>query len=159
MHAGRWPVVSGGLAFWLMDWINEIWNGLMSHFTNYAPVWAAPGDTACLILIGLNIEICLMFAVMGVAALLLLPAGPRLKICSINNRWLFAIVNSILAVIVECVLNSIGALTWDYSFWNMHVADWVHDRPTMWQQARITGVLGAIVGASLLVFGGVPGWL
>src|SRR5690625_2288848 len=64
--AQRWPVILAGLAFWCMDWINEIWNALVFHFTGFAPVWGAPGDTAYLILIGLNIEICMMFAVMGV---------------------------------------------------------------------------------------------
>ena len=54
----NWNLVFAGLAFWGMDWFNEIWNALVFHFTNYAPVWATPGDTAFQILIGLNIEIC-----------------------------------------------------------------------------------------------------
>ncbi|MGA2504185.1 MAG: hypothetical protein ABSG01_08865 [Anaerolineales bacterium] len=56
----NWNLVLAGLAFWGMDWFNEIWNGLVFHFTNYAPVWGAPGKTAFLILIGLNIEIMFM---------------------------------------------------------------------------------------------------
>lgn len=36
VHARRWPVVFGGLAFWLIDWINEIWNALVFHFTQFA---------------------------------------------------------------------------------------------------------------------------
>jgi len=51
----NWNLVFAGLAFWGMDWFNEIWNGLVFHFTQYAPVWGAPGKTAYLILIGLNI--------------------------------------------------------------------------------------------------------
>lgn len=47
-----WSMLFAGLAFWGMDWFNEIWNGLVFHFTNYAPVWGAPGGTAYLILIG-----------------------------------------------------------------------------------------------------------
>ena len=62
----NWDLVFAGLAFWGMDWFNETWNSLVLHFTDYAPVWAAPGKTAFLILIGLNIEICFMFAVAGV---------------------------------------------------------------------------------------------
>ena len=30
-----------GLAFWGMDWFNEICNGLVFHFTQYAPMWAS----------------------------------------------------------------------------------------------------------------------
>ncbi len=37
----NWNLVFAGLAFWLMDWFNEIWNGLVFHFTGYAPVSSA----------------------------------------------------------------------------------------------------------------------
>jgi hypothetical protein len=40
----NWSMFFTGLAFWGMDWFNEIWNGLVFHFTNYAPVWGAPGN-------------------------------------------------------------------------------------------------------------------
>ena len=51
----NWNLFFAGLAFWGMDWFNEIWNSLVFHFTGYAPVWGAPGQTAYLILIGLNL--------------------------------------------------------------------------------------------------------
>jgi len=174
VQARRWAVVFAGLAFWLMDWINEIWNALVFHFTQFAPVWGAPGDTAFLILIGLNVEICLMFAVLGVTSALLLPEDPRMKILGLNNRLFFAIVNSILAVAIECGLNAAGALTWEYRWWNTGapwlvflvgylpfflVAYWVHDLPDMRRQARAVGLLGGGVGASLLLFGPVLGWI
>jgi hypothetical protein len=48
-------VVLGGIALWGMDWFNEIWNSIVLHATNYAPVWGAPrGDTALQILVGYN---------------------------------------------------------------------------------------------------------
>ncbi len=34
----NWSLVFAGLAFWGMDWFNEIWNGLVLHLTQYAPV-------------------------------------------------------------------------------------------------------------------------
>ena len=34
----NWNLVLAGLAFWGMDWFNEVWNSLVFHFTNYAPV-------------------------------------------------------------------------------------------------------------------------
>ncbi|MBI2382861.1 MAG: hypothetical protein HYV18_02170 [Gammaproteobacteria bacterium] len=174
VQARRWPVVLGGLAFWFMDWINEIWNALVFHFSQFAPVWGAPGDTAGLILIGLNVEICLMFAVLGVTSVLLLPADRKLKILGINNRLLFAAVNSALAVAVECGLNAVGALTWEYAWWNTGfpypvfligympfflVAYWVHDRPSTGQQGLAVAMLGTVVAASLLLFGPVLGWI
>ena len=104
----NWSLVFAGLAFWGMDWFNEIWNGLVFHFTNYAPVWGAPGKTAFLLLIGLNIEICFMFAIAGVAFSKMLPADKKLKVFGIPNRLLFAILGSIFCVIVELLLNAAG---------------------------------------------------
>ena len=90
----NWNLFFAGLAFWGMDWFNEIWNGLVFHYTNYAPVWGAPGKTAYLILIGLNIEICFMFAVAGIAFGKLLPADKRLRILGVPNRLFLAITGS-----------------------------------------------------------------
>ena len=174
VHERRWPVVFGGLAFWCMDWINEICNALVFHFSGFAPVWGAPGDTAFLILIGLNVEICLMFAVMGVTSMLLLPADRKLKILGINNRLLFAAVNSILAVAVECWLNAADALTWEYRYWNSSfpylvfaigylpffiVGYRVHDLSSTRRQATTVSLLGGAVITSLILFGAVLKWI
>jgi hypothetical protein len=174
VQARRWAVVFGGLAFWLMDWINETWNALLFHFTQFAPAWAAPGRTAYLILIGLNIEICLMFAVMGVTTLLLLPADRHLRILGINNRWLFAVISSILCVLVEYALHGAGALTWEYRWWNVDapwlifaigylpffvVAYWVHDLPSVRRQTVAVGVLAVVAISALLLFGPALHWI
>jgi hypothetical protein len=106
----NWSLVFAGLAFWGMDWFNEIWNGLVFHFTQYAPVWGAPGSTAYLILIGLNIEICFMFAIAGITFAKMLPADKKLKILGLPNRLVFAIAGSIFCVFVEVLLNQASAL-------------------------------------------------
>lgn len=171
---GNWNRILAALAFWGMDWFNEIWNGLVFHFSEFAPVWAAPGgDTAYLILIGLNIEISFMFAITGIAATLALPKDKKLKILGINNRLLFAIVMSIMSVIVEIVLNQIGALTWEWTFWNAKapylifllgympfylVCYWVYDMESRKQQLMVVGGLYTLVISALAVFGGL-GWL
>ncbi len=170
----RWNVVLAALAFWLMDWINEIWNALLFHFSGFAPAWATPGGSAYVILIGLNIEICFMFAVMGLLAVRMLPADPRLKIAGINNRWLLACVNSVLCVIVELWLNHIGALTWEWRGWNAGapyliwlvgympfyvVAYWVHDMPSTRRQVVVVASLAGMVLAGLGLFAGVLGWI
>jgi hypothetical protein len=113
----NWNLVLAGLAFWGMDWFNEIWNALVFHFTNYAPVWGAPGKTALLILIGLNIEIMFMFAVSGIIWTKMLLPDKKTKILGIPNRAFIAIAGSAFCVFVEYLLNSVGALTWDYSWW------------------------------------------
>jgi hypothetical protein len=62
----NWNLILAGLAFWGADWLNEIINSLVLRSTGYAPIWAEPGPTAYLILIGLNIETMFMFAVAGI---------------------------------------------------------------------------------------------
>jgi hypothetical protein len=170
----NWSLVFAGLAFWGMDWFNEIWNGLVFHFTGHAPVWGAPGRTAFLILIGLNIEICFMFAVAGVVFSKMLPADKRLRILGIPNRLLFAITGSVFCVVVEVLLNAAGALTWDYSWWNagapwlifligylpfFMVAFWVHDMEGIRRKAVTVGSILALDLAGLVLFAGILQWI
>ena len=170
----NWSLVFAGLAFWGMDWFNETWNSLVFHFTGYAPVWGAPGDTAYLILIGLNIEICFMFAIAGVVFSKTLPPDPKLRILGIPNRLFLAVAGSVFCVVVEIMLNLANALTWDYSWWNVRapwlillvgylpfflVAFWVHDMRNPRRQATTVGAIYAFEGLCLLVFGPVLGWI
>lgn len=174
IHRRNWDVVFAGLALWGMDWINEIWNGLLFHFTQYAPAWAAPGDTAYLILIGLNIEISMMFAMMGVATALSLPKDRKLRILGIPNRIVFAVGYSIAAVGVEYLLNAADALTWDWPWWGRRapwlifligylpffvVAFWVHDMRSVRSKAITVGALYAFVAACLILFVPILGWI
>ena len=170
----NWNLLFAGLAFWGMDWFNEIWNSLVFHFTNYAPVWGAPGKTAHLILIGLNIEICFMFAIAGITFAKMLPPDKKLRILGIPNRLVFAVVGSVFCVFVEIVLNAIGALTWDYSWWSIGapwlifligylpfflVSFWVHDMERVRSKAATVGIIFAVDLIAILVFGGALGWL
>ncbi len=92
----NWNLILAGLAFWGMDWFNEIWNSLVLRFTGYAPVWGAPGKTAFLILVGLNIEIMFMFAVSGIIWTKMLLPRKEDKILGIPNRWFIAVAGTIL---------------------------------------------------------------
>jgi len=170
----NWSLVFAGLALWGMDWFNETWNGLVFHFSNYAPVWGAPGRTAFLILIGLNIEICFMFAIAGIVVAKGLPRDKNMRILGMPNRHFMAIAASIFCVIVEILLNACGALTWDWSFWNAGapwliflfgylpffvVAFWVHDMETVRQKAVAVGVIYTVDAIGLILFGGILGWI
>lgn len=170
----NWNVLFAGLALWGMDWFNEIWNALIFHFTQFAPAWGAPGQTAYLILIGLNIEISLMFAVMGIATAKMLPQDRSLKILGLPNRAVFAVMNAALAVIVELFLNGAGALTWEYPWWNVRapwlifllgylpffvVSFWVHDMKTVRRKAVTVGAIYAFDAACLIVFAGILKWI
>lgn len=170
----NWNLVLAGLAFWGMDWFNEIWNGLVYHFTGFAPVWGAPGKTAYLLLIGLNVEICFMFAIAGIVYCKMLPADKHQRILGIPNRLFFAIVNSIFCVIVEIWLNSIGALTWDYGWWNLKapwlifllgyftffvVSYWVYDMERIKNKLITVGTIFAVDGVALVLFAGWLDWI
>lgn len=170
----NWNVVFAGLALWGMDWFNEIWNALVFHFTQYAPLWAAPGRSAYLILIGLNIEICFMFAIMGIVVTKTLPADRHMTILGVPNRWVFAVLAAALAVVVELVLNAAGQLTWDYWWWNVRtpwliflfgyltffvVAFWVHDMQTIRHKAAAVAAIYAFDLACLVLFVGVLRWI
>jgi hypothetical protein len=170
----RWDVVFAGLAVWGMDWFNEIWNGLVFHFTQHAPVWGAPGRTAYLILIGLNVEISLMFAVAGIVVAKTLPADPRRRLLGLPNRWVVAVAAAVFCVVVEVFLNAIGQLTWDWPWWNARfpwpivvfgyltffvVGFWVHDMTSLRRKAVTVGALYAFDAACLVLFAGVLGWI
>ena len=170
----NWNLVFAGLALWGMDWFNEIWNGLVFHFTNYAPMWGAPGHTAFLILIGLNIEICFMFAIAGIVMAKALPPDKNMKILGVPNRFFLAVTSSVFCVIVEILLNLCGALTWDWSIWSVSapwlifligylpfyvVAFWVHDMETVRQKLAAVGVIYAVDAIGLVLFGVILGWI
>ena len=170
----NWSGVFAGLAFWGMDWFNEIWNALVFHFSQYAPVWGAPARTAYLILIGLNIEIMFMFAIAGVIFSKLLPADRSLRVLGVRNRLFVAVAGSVFCVIVELLLNAVGALTWDYAWWNLRapwlivligylpffvVSFWVFDMGDTRRQARTVAAILGFDLASLVIFGPVLGWI
>jgi hypothetical protein len=170
----NWNLFFAGLAFWGMDWFNEIWNALVFHFTNHAPVWGAPGQTAYLILIGLNIEITFMFAIAGITFGKMLPADWKLKILGIPNRLLFAVVGAAFCVFVEILLNSTGALTWEYPWWSASapwlifligyltfflVSFWVHDLKTVRSKVIVVGAIFGVDLLAIIVFGFILNWL
>ena len=154
-------------------WINEIINSLILHFTEFAPLWCAPGKTAYLILVGLNIEIAFMFSISGIVWAKMRPKDKKLKILGINNRIFITIAGSIFSVIIEIFLNMADMLTWEYSWWNIStpwliiifgymtffvVAFWVYDMKTMKQKITTVGVIYTVVLLSVIVFGSL-GWI
>jgi hypothetical protein len=171
----NWNRVLAALAFFGMDLFNEIVNGVVFHASGFAPIWGAPGnETAQLLLIGLNIEISMMFAITGIAATFALPQDKSQKIFRINNRLFFACCFATASVIVEIGLNAIGALTWEWSLWNAQfplfifllgylpfylVCYWVYDMPSRKQQLQTLAVIYGINISGLAVFGWGLGWL
>ena len=170
----NWNLVFAGLAFWGMDWINEIVNSIFFYLNGRAPFWGAPGETAYLILIGLNIEIMFMFSFAGIAWSKMLLPDKKTRILGIPNRWFIAIAGSVFCVFIEVLLNAVNALTWDWPWWDANtpwlifvfgylhffiIAFWVHDMGTIKRKAITTGIIWAIAVVLVLVFGLGFGWL
>ena len=170
----NWNLVLAGLAFWGMDWINEIINSLVFRFTDFAPIWGAPGDTAYLILIGLNIEIMFMFAVSGIIWSKMLLPNKRTNILGIPNRIFIAVAGAIFCVFIEFLLNGVGALTWEYMWWNRSVpwliflfgyltffimAFWVYDIESISRKLKVVGTIWTIVIFSLTLFIPILNWI
>ncbi len=171
----RWDIVLAGLAFWLADWVNEVANALFLHFSDRAAVWTVTGDTAYLILIGLTIEISLLFAVAGIVFVKQLPPDPATRVLGIPNRWLMVFGFSCLCVFVEVLLHATGFFHWEYWWWNVPfvplivvlgyawffaLAAWVYDMgDDRRRQLRVVGTLAAIDASAILLFGPVLGWI
>ncbi len=206
----HYSVVLGGVAFWLMDVFNETWNSMV-YATTGQPVWGttAAGGSALQILVGYNIEISLMFLILGMFACKLLSVTEgyegakfmdgnkdwlndpknmyykanvrpsaltadekKTKLKAVLGRVIPALVGSVLAVIVEILLNKCGVLTWEKDWWQpsmpivlfligycpfFFAAVCVHDLPRKWQFVAIGCILFVVV--LLLIIAGSLGML
>jgi hypothetical protein len=170
----NWNVVLAGLAFWGADWINEILNSIIFHINGRAPLWGAPGATAFLILIGLNIEIMFMFAIAGIVWSKMLLPDKKTKILGLPNRWFIALAGSAFCVFVEVLLNAVNALTWDWAAWDANtpwlififgylwffvVAFWVYDMETIKKKLAAVGTIWGIALILVLIFGVGLHWI
>lgn len=174
IERANWSAVLAGVAFWLMDWLNEIVNALVLHIDGHAALWTVTGHTSFLILIGLTVEISLFFAINGIIFTKLLPADRSARILGLPNRWAVAIGLSLVSVGVELLLHADGVFHWHYWWWNVAsfpvivvlgyltfyvVAFIVYDAPRRARQLQIVGSLAALDLAAGLVFGPLLGWI
>ena len=174
VQAARWSAVLAGLAFWLMDWFNEIVNALVLHFDGHAALWTVTGRSSFVILIGLTVEISLFFAINGVVFVKLLPAERSTRILGLPNRWALSVALSLVSVGVELLLHADGVFHWYYWWWNVAsfpvivilgyltfyaVAFTVYDMPRMARKIQVVGLLAGVDLAAGLVFGPLLGWL
>jgi hypothetical protein len=174
VERANWDAVLAGLAFWLMDWANEIVNALVLHFNGHAALWTVTGSSSFVILIGLNIEISLFFLINGIVFAKLLPADREAKILGLPNRWALSIALSIVSVAVELLLHADGVFHWHYWWWNVAsfpvivvfgyltfyvVAFWVHDMPRLSKKIGVVATLATLNLTAGLVFSVALGWI
>jgi hypothetical protein len=115
-----------------------------------------------------------MFAIAGITFGKMLLSDKRTRILGVPNRLAMAVGGSIFCVFVEVLLNLVGALTWDYSWWNVSapwliflvgylpfflVSFWVHDMHSVKRKASTVGAILGFDALCLVVFGAFLGWI
>jgi hypothetical protein len=133
-------------------------------------LWTVPTGTSLLLLVGVGIELSLMFSVTGLAASKLLPEDKNLKIFGINNRIVFAVGNAALAGILEIFLAMTPAFAWVYPWWGAFLvfltvyipfflaAFYCYDWKPL-KQVRFIGGLFLLNAILLIVFAGILRWI
>lgn len=169
----NWSRILAALAFFCTDLFNELWNGIVLHWTGVAPVWGTnPESTHFQILIGWNIEIVFGFMLIAIASTMAMPADKSVRYLGINNRIWFIGINSALAVCTEIILNKVGLLHWVWPWWNAEnpwliflvgyvpfftMAYWVYDSPIKKGIKILAGIITIDLVLALVL--AQKGWL
>jgi hypothetical protein len=114
----NWDCVLAGATLFGADFLNETWNGWVLALTHRSALWTTPGPTALRTMVGWNIEIMFMFAILGIIYYATVGENRDERLFGVPVRWFWAVVYTVVCVIVEVALNSGGQLVWEYSFWN-----------------------------------------
>lgn len=165
----NWKSVAAGLSLYMVHWFFEILNALIQHFSGHA-LWTVPTGTAFLLLVGVGVELSLMFSVAGLIFSRILPADPKLKILGVNNRLLIAVGNAAFFAIFEIFLARTPAFVWVYPWWGalpvfvtVYVPFFVVSMYSYdWAPRVQKTVIGGLAGANalmLIVFAGILGWI
>ncbi|HOC93539.1 MAG TPA: hypothetical protein PKH33_14385 [bacterium] len=165
----NWKGVAAGLSLYMVHWFFEIGNALVQHFSGHA-LWTAPAGTSFLILVGVGVELSLMFSIAGLALSKLLPPDPKAKVLGVNNRLFFAIFNAAFFSVFEIFLAKTPCFVWIYPWWGAFpvfvtvyipffvVSMFCHD----WQpatQRRFIGGMFALNAAMFIVFAIFLRWI
>jgi len=165
----NWNVIAAGLTLYMIHWFVEIVNALIQHFSGHA-LWTVPTGTMFLILVGVGVEISLMFSIAALTFAKILPKDPKMKIMGINNRLFIGVGCAAFASFLEIFFVRTPTFAWVWNWWGtipvfitvyipfFVVAFYVHD----WRrknQKRFIGSLFALNVAMMVVFAGILKWI
>jgi hypothetical protein len=117
MEKENWNGIAAGMMLYMIHWFVEIINGLVQYFLGHA-LWTVPTGTAYLLLIGVGIELSLMFSIAGLAMSKILPKDPGEKIGLVPKKLIIGIGNAALASIIEIFLIMTPVFVWVWPWWN-----------------------------------------
>jgi hypothetical protein len=174
-RSGNWDAVIAGVTLFGADFVNESINGWIFAISGYSALWLAPGPTALRTLVGWNVEIMFMFAIVGVVYCKSIDTDPDSKVFGLPNRWFWALFYSAVSVLVELGLNKGGLLVWDYRWWNRGIIEvlpifvfgylWFYvaakyaiERPTLKAKVMVPVTLFTVAAVLNLVGLGLMGW-
>lgn len=165
----NWRGIAAGLSLYMVHWFYEILNALIQHFSGHA-LWTVPGGTSFLLLIGVGVELSLMFSVAGLIFTKILPEDRNLRILGINNRIFFALGNAAFFSVFEIFLAATPAFHWVYNWWGslpvfitvyipfFLAANLAYDWKPRTQKIFI-GSLFTVNVLMLIVFAGILKWI
>ncbi len=168
-----WDNLLLGLIFSAAVFLPEYVNGLVLHFSQYAGLWMTPKNSSFVILVGVNIEISLMFCTAGIIFAKFLEVDKHSNILGVPNRIVIPVAMGVFCVLVELALNRFGILVWEYKYWSWpHVefifiaytapfflATWVHDNMRRKNKAILFFSLLTANVILWIIFVNVLGWM
>jgi hypothetical protein len=169
MKNQNWDGIAAALGLYSVHWFVEIVNAVIQHQSGHA-LWTVPDHTSFLILIGVGIEISLMFAIAGLIASKHLPDDRSRTVLGLNARWVVILGFAALFSILEIPLEKSPHFAWVYPWWGalpvfitvyipfFAAAVYCHDAPPARRKRFILGVF-ALDAALLVLFGPILGWI
>jgi len=174
-RSGNWDAVIAGVTLFSADFVNESINGWIFAISGYSALWLAPGPTALRTLVGWNVEIMFMFAIVGIVYYKSVDADPAARVWGLPNRWFWALFYSAVSVLIELGLNKGGLLVWDFRWWNRGLLEvlpifvfgylWFYvaakyaiERPTLKAKVMVPVTLFAVAIALNVIGLGLMGW-
>ena len=112
----NYRVIAAALMLYSVHWLYEIANAVICHYAGYALWTVSPESTSFILLIGVSVEISLMFSIAGFMSKIL-PEDKNKKILGINNRVMLAIGNAFFFSVVEIFLAWTPAFIWVFPWW------------------------------------------
>ena len=112
----NWRAIASGLMLYGIHWFVEIINAIIRPITGHA-LWTVPTGSAFIILVGVGIEISMMFSIAGIAASKILPENPKQKMFGLPAPLFVGISNALIASVLELFLVRTPTFVWVWPWW------------------------------------------